>query len=218
MSLVINNLCVINKEKTALFPPISFSINQGEILSLMGPSGCGKSTLLNVIAGHLDDDFSYNGYCSLDEQPLDNLPPEKRKIGILFQDDLLFPHLNIWENLALAMPEHVKKSQRKTLAMSTLEDLNLQFIANSSASQISGGQRARVSMMRMLLAEPNAVLLDEPFNKLDKSLRAEFRSWVFKLLIDRKLPSLMVTHDHDDLPDNGRSLIWPWHENNNEKN
>lgn len=216
MSLVIKNLSVINKEKHALFPPISFSINQGEILSLMGPSGCGKSTLLNVIAGHLDEDFSYTGECYLNVQALDNLPPEKRRIGILFQDDLLFPHLNIWENLALAIPENIKKSQRKALAMSTLENLNLEFLAYSAVSQISGGQRARVSMMRMLLAEPKAVLLDEPFNKLDKSLRAEFRSWVFKLLSDRKLPSLMVTHDHDDLPDNGRSLIWPWHENNKE--
>ncbi|WP_019615327.1 ATP-binding cassette domain-containing protein [Psychromonas ossibalaenae] len=215
MSLVVKNLSVINKQKLVLFPPVSFSINPGEILTLMGPSGCGKSTLLSVIAGHLSADFNYSGQCYLHEQTLNHLSPEKRRIGILFQDDLLFPHLNIWENLALAIPDTVKKQQRKELAMSTLANLNLEFLACSSPAQISGGQRARVSMMRLLLAEPDAVLLDEPFNKLDKSLRAEFRSWVFALLSDRKLPALMVTHDQDDLPENGRSLLWPWHENNN---
>jgi len=216
MSLVIKNLSVINQEKLTLFPPVSFSVNQGEVLTLMGPSGCGKSTLLSVIAGHLDNNFDYQGQCYLNHQALDHLPPENRNIGILFQDDLLFPHLNIWENLALAIPDNLTKSQRKELAISTLEELHLKFIAYSSSSQISGGQRARVSMMRMLLAEPKAVLLDEPFNKLDRSLRTEFRSWVFKLLSDRKLPSLMVTHDNDDLPYNGRCLRWPWHENNKE--
>ncbi|WP_028865692.1 ATP-binding cassette domain-containing protein [Psychromonas aquimarina] len=219
MSLVVKNLSVINKDQSVLFAPVSFSIDPGEILTLMGPSGCGKSTLLSAVAGHLSADFKYKGQCYLHGQALNHLSPEKRKIGILFQDDLLFPHLNIWENLALAIPEQIKKSQRKELAMLTLEKLNLEFIACSSPAQISGGQRARVSMMRMLLAEPDAVLLDEPFNKLDKSLRAEFRSWVLALLNERKLPALMVTHDQEDLPDNGRSLIWPWRdiENNNKE-
>jgi len=213
MTLSIKNLAIYNSNNDALFPALSFSINPGEILSLMGPSGCGKSTLLSVIAGHQLNDFKYSGDICLNQQLLNNIAPEKRKIGILFQDDLLFPHLNIWQNLAIALPDSVKKQQRKAQAFNTLDELHLTFLAYNSPAQISGGQRARISMMRMLLAEPSAVLLDEPFNKLDKSLRREFRDWVFAQIKTRKLPALMVTHDQTDIPDQERCLIWPWSEN-----
>jgi len=180
----------------------------------MGPSGCGKSSLLSVIAGHTSADFSYQGECYFQQQLLNNLPAEKRNIGILFQDDLLFPHLNIWENLAIALPNHVKKTQRKKQALNTLAQLGLLALADKTPMQISGGQRARISMMRMLLAEPAAVLLDEPFSKLDKSLRSEFRNWVFAQTTSRQLPVLMVTHDADDVPDNSQCLHWPWNKEN----
>jgi len=180
----------------------------------MGPSGCGKSSLLSVIAGHTSADFSYQGECYYQQQLLNNLPAEKRNIGILFQDDLLFPHLNIWENLAIALPNKVKKAQRKLTALETLTQLNLLTLADKTPMQISGGQRARISMMRMLLAEPAVVLLDEPFSKLDKSLRSEFRKWVFTQTISRQLPVLMVTHDADDVPNGSKCLHWPWNKEN----
>lgn len=212
MSLTVKNLTIIDSNKKQLFSPLSFTIQPGEILTLMGPSGCGKSTLLSAIAGHASPDFSYSGEYYLDDCLLNKVAVEKRNIGILFQDDLLFPHLNIWENLAIALPNKFKKDQRKALAMKTLTELSLQSLAEKGPSQISGGQRARVSMMRMLLAEPAAVLLDEPFSKLDKSLRSDFRDWVFEQIRKRKLPALMVTHDEADVPSNGQCLLWPWNE------
>lgn len=209
MTLSIKNLAIYNSNNDALFSELSFSIKPGEILSLMGPSGCGKSTLLSIIAGHQPNDFNYSGDIYLNEKLLNDIAPEKRTIGILFQDDLLFPHLNIWQNLAIALPDSLKKQQRKEQAFNTLEELHLTFLAYNSPAQISGGQRARVSMMRMLLAEPTALLLDEPFNKLDKSLRKEFRDWVFTQIKSRKLPALLVTHDQTDIPDGERCLLWP---------
>ncbi len=212
MSLSVKNLSIVDLHGKALFSPLSFSISEGEVLALMGPSGCGKSTLLSAVAGHISPDFSYSGEYYLNGVKLNNVAVEKRKIGILFQDDLLFPHLTVWENLAIALPDRFKKEQRKTVAMQTLRELNLSALADKAPSQISGGQRARVSMMRMLLAEPAAVLLDEPFSKLDKALRSDFRNWVFAQIKKRKLPALMVTHDESDLPDTGKCLRWPWNE------
>ncbi|QUM80073.1 ATP-binding cassette domain-containing protein [Moritella sp. 5] len=214
MSLSVNNLTILDNHNHPLFTPVSFTVAQGEVLTLMGPSGCGKSSLLNVIAGHTSADFSYQGECYYQQQLLNNLPAEKRNIGMLFQDDLLFPHLNIWENLAIALPNKVKKAQRKLKALETLTQLNLLTLADKTPMQISGGQRARISMMRMLLTEPAVVLLDEPFSKLDKSLRSEFRNWVFTQTIDRQLPVLMVTHDADDVPSGSKCLHWPWNKEN----
>ena len=218
MTLSLQKITIIDKNSKKLISSLSLSIKPGEILSLMGPSGCGKSTLLNVIAGHKLNDFQATGDIYLNQILLNKLEPEKRNIGILFQDDLLFPHLNIWQNLAIALPNSYKKQQRKELAMHTLEELDLLFLACNSPSQISGGQRARISMMRMLLAEPAAVLLDEPFNKLDNALRKDFRHWVFAQIKARKLPALMVTHDQSDLPDNSPVLIWPWNEKKENEN
>lgn len=210
MTLSVNNLTIFDNNNQALFAPVSITVEQGEVLTLMGPSGCGKSSLLSVIAGHPSADFSYQGECYYQQQLLNDLPVDKRNIGILFQDDLLFPHLNIWENLAIALPNHVKKNLRKKQALDTLAQLDLLALADKSPMQISGGQRARISMMRMLLAEPAVVLLDEPFNKLDKSLRSEFRNWVFSQTTSRNLPVLMVTHDIDDVPSGSQCLHWPW--------
>ncbi|MCW8995060.1 MAG: ATP-binding cassette domain-containing protein [Psychromonas sp.] len=210
MSLSLKNITIVDKNNKALVSALSIDIKPGEILSLMGPSGCGKSTLLSFIAGHNLSDFQSSGDIYLNQVLLNQLAVEKRHIGILFQDDLLFPHLNIWQNLAIALPNHVKKKERKERAIKTLKELNLSFLAYHSPTQISGGQRARISLMRMLLAEPAAVLLDEPFNKLDSALRKDFRHWVFAQIRARKLPALLVTHDKADLPDNSTVLIWPW--------
>lgn len=210
MSLLLNNLSITDSNENVLVSTINLAINPGQIVSLMGPSGCGKSTLLNIISGHQISDFTISGDIYLNNQLLNNISPDKRNIGILFQDDLLFPHLNIWQNLAVALPNKIKKSDRKKQAMETLAELNLSFLAYQSPAKISGGQRARIAMMRMLLAEPDAILLDEPFNKLDSSLRCGFRDWVYSEIQTRQLPALLVTHDLSDIPINGNVLHWPW--------
>ncbi|MEZ9938281.1 ATP-binding cassette domain-containing protein [Vibrio breoganii] len=210
MSLCLKNLTVRKLDGSVLFDSLNMTIDSGEVVSLMGPSGCGKSTLLDVIAGHLSEEFSYQGEVVLNERPLDSVPAHQRKVGILFQDDLLFPHLNIWENLAFALPNTVKGEHRKQQAIEALEQISLSQLAYSYPEQISGGQRARVSLTRMLLAQPEVALLDEPFSKLDKQLRSQFRDWVFEQLKVANVPALMVTHDEQDTPDNSRVLNWPW--------
>lgn len=214
MALILKNLVIYNREKNALFDPISFQVNPGETLTLMGPSGCGKSTLLSTIAGHLNDEFCYQGSLSLNEQTLDDKPAHSRDVGILFQDDLLFPHLSVWENLAFALPNSVKKEQRKQQALQALQTIHLHKLADAKPDQLSGGQRARVSLLRMLLAKPKAILLDEPFSKLDKELREQFRDWVFEQITQAQVPALLVTHDSSDVPQSSRCLVWPWRDEN----
>ncbi|MBP3139543.1 ATP-binding cassette domain-containing protein [Aliivibrio fischeri] len=210
MCLYLENLAIHKTGGEALFTSLNMRVKKGEILTLMGPSGCGKSTLLDVIAGHLSDEFSYSGNLTLDSADLTKLSAHKRNVGILFQDDLLFPHLTVWENLAFALPNAIKGNDRKTQAMQALEHISLTKLANSFPAQISGGQRARISLTRMLLAKPKVALLDEPFSKLDKDLRIQFRDWVVEQLKEANIPALMVTHDKEDVPQGSRVLTWPW--------
>ncbi|EGQ9934240.1 ATP-binding cassette domain-containing protein [Vibrio vulnificus] len=214
MTFCLENLAIHKRSGETLFSDINLTIDAGEIVSLMGPSGCGKSTLLSLIAGHLSDEFRYSGTLSLNQRDLAPLAPHQRQVGILFQDDMLFPHLNIWQNLAFALPNDIKGTERKTQAINALDKIALSELADSYPEQISGGQRARVSLIRMLLAKPQMALLDEPFSKLDKELRVQFRDWVISQLQQANIPALMVTHDIDDVPPGSRVLHWPWEQCN----
>jgi putative thiamine transport system ATP-binding protein len=210
MSLHLNDLAIHKNGGESLFSALNVTLESGQILALMGPSGCGKSTLLDAIAGHLNDEFSYSGTVILNDIQLDEIPSHQREVGILFQDDLLFPHLKVWENLAFSLPNSVKGSDRQQQAMEALKDIELTRLAESFPDQISGGQRARISLTRMLLAKPKLALLDEPFSKLDQELRAQFRDWVFEQLTKANIPTLMVTHDQADVPQGAKVLSWPW--------
>jgi putative thiamine transport system ATP-binding protein len=213
MSLHLNDLAIHKNGGESLFSALNVTLESGQVLALMGPSGCGKSTLLDAIAGHLNDEFSYSGTVILNDIQLDDLPSHQREVGILFQDDLLFPHLKVWENLAFSLPNSVKGSDRQQQAMEALKDIELTRLAESFPDQISGGQRARISLTRMLLAKPRLALLDEPFSKLDQELRAQFRDWVFEQLTKANIPTLMVTHDQADVPQGAKVLSWPWGSN-----
>ncbi|MCQ8867522.1 ATP-binding cassette domain-containing protein [Vibrio splendidus] len=213
MSLHLNDLAIHKNGGESLFSALNVTLESGQILALMGPSGCGKSTLLDAIAGHLNDEFSYSGTVILNDIQLDDIPSHQREVGILFQDDLLFPHLKVWENLAFSLPNSVKGSDRQQQAMEALKDIELTRLAESFPDQISGGQRARISLTRILLAKPKLALLDEPFSKLDQELRAQFRDWVFEQLTKANIPTLMVTHDQADVPQGAKVLSWPWRSN-----
>ncbi|MFW0935736.1 ATP-binding cassette domain-containing protein [Vibrio parahaemolyticus] len=213
MSLCLENLAIRKANGDTLFSAFNMTVEKGEIVTLMGPSGCGKSTLLDAIAGHLSAEFNYSGSITLDNEKLDALPAHKRQVGILFQDDLLFPHLTVWENLAFALPNLIKGEERKAHAMQALKNIALTKLAESFPDQISGGQRARIALTRMLLAKPKVALLDEPYSKLDKDLRVQFRNWVVEQLQQANIPTLMVTHDEDDIPNGSRCLNWPWETN-----
>ena len=172
----------------------------------MGPSGSGKSTLFAWMIGALSGDFRARGELWLNERRCDTLPTEHRRIGILFQDPLLFDHFSVGQNLQLALPESVRGEARKAAVEQALSRAGLHGFAPRDPATLSGGQRARVSLLRALLARPEALLLDEPFSRLDATLRAAFRRWVFEELARQAIPAILVTHDREDGPPAGRCL------------
>jgi len=189
----------------ALIERLTLAVAPGECVTVMGPSGCGKSTLLAYVAGTIDPVFRGSGRVAIGERDLTRLAPEARRIGILFQDDLLFPHLSVAGNLAFALRPDVE--DRRGRIEEALAEADLAGFAERDPATLSGGQRARVALMRTLLSEPAALLLDEPFNKLDTQLRNDFRRFVFDHAAHRGLPVLLVTHDDADARAAGGRVI-----------
>ena len=201
--LEITNLNV-SKAGQALIAELNLSVAPGEVFTLMGASGSGKSTLLNWIVGALDPVFSVQGELWLNGVRRDTLPIEARRIGILFQDDLLFPHLSVGQNLAFALPARIQgRAERRRVIESVLADVGLSGFHDRDPATLSGGQKARISVLRALLAEPEALLLDEPFSKLDAVLRGQFRAFVYDRISQLGIPTLLVTHDPADIPPEG---------------
>jgi putative thiamine transport system ATP-binding protein len=188
---------------SVLLQPFSLAVAAGEIVAVMGPSGSGKSSILSYIGGDLPDVFTATGDVLLDGVSLLNRPPENRGAGRLFQDDLLFPHMTVGENLLFATPR-LPKAERLAMVTTALERAELAGFGDRPPHTLSGGQRQRVALMRALLAKPAAILLDEPFSKLDKALRQQMREYVFGHIKARGIPALLVTHDRDDVPEGGR--------------
>jgi len=194
-SLQIKN-CQLSRQNELLLN-VNEQVNGGEILTIMGPSGSGKSSLLNWLTGTLPSGFQASGEIWLNGKNINNLPAHLRHIGVLYQDALLFSHLSVAGNVAFAMPKGNKK-QRLEKIEHVLEQVGLKGMAARHPDNLSGGQQARVALLRMLLSEPKAILLDEPFSKLDTQLRVDTRELVFSQIRDHKLPAIMVTHDHSD--------------------
>jgi len=194
-----------------LIDGLDLAVPPGQVVTLMGPSGCGKSSLLAYIGGALDDRFEARGRIRLDGRRVDALPPERRRIGILFQDDLLFPHMSVGDNLAFAMPRRIKgRKARRARVAAALASMGLEGFAERDPATLSGGQRSRVALLRALMAEPQALLLDEPFSALDARLRAEVRSLVLTRLRASGLPTLLVTHDPEDAAATEDRVLRPW--------
>lgn len=189
-----------------LFRQVNFCVPRGEIMTLMGPSGSGKSTLFSWMVGALSSDFKAQGELWLDERRCDTLPVETRGLGILFQDALLFDHFSVGQNLMLALPSRIKGEARRERVEQALRSAGLENYSASDPATLSGGERARVSLLRALLAEPQALLLDEPFSRLDKALRTTFRTWVFDAVRARNIPAVLVTHDEEDIPPGGEVI------------
>jgi putative thiamine transport system ATP-binding protein len=184
------------------------TVAPGEVTTVMGPSGCGKSSLLSYLCGTLEPAFEASGRVRLDGIAIDALPPERRRIGILFQDDLLFPHLSVGENLAFALPPALRgRRERWARVEAALREADLAGFAARDPATLSGGQRARVALMRTLLAEPRALLLDEPFGKLDRHLRERVRRFVLDHARRAGLPTLLVTHDPADAESAGGAVV-----------
>lgn len=188
-----------------LIRPFSVSVQPGEILTIMGPSGSGKSALLSWIGGDLPGAMQGAGEVLLNGVNVIGVPPERRRIGRLFQDDYLFPHMTVGENLLFAIPA-ARREVRLEMMQQALADAGLDGYAPRAPQTLSGGQRARVALMRTLLSGPAAVLLDEPFSRLDQDLRSTIRSFTSDHIRDRQVPAILVTHDRADVPPGGRVL------------
>lgn len=183
-------------------------VRPGDILTIMGPSGSGKSTLLAYIGGFLDPVFEAIGVVRAGKVELTSLPAEDRHVGILFQDPLLFPHMSVLENLLFAIPASIRsKAERREIAETTLAGVGLEGFGDRDPDTLSGGQKARVALARVLVSEPRALLLDEPFSKLDADRRDQMRQLVFTKAKDRNLPVILVTHDEADATAAGGTII-----------
>jgi putative thiamine transport system ATP-binding protein len=185
-------------------------VSPGEMVTIMGPSGSGKSTALSAVLGTLSPAFRMQGRVLLNQRDVTTLPPHLRKVGLLFQDDVLFPHLSVGGNLAFAIPPSVKgRARRQEMIDAALESAGLPGFAGRDPATLSGGQRARVALMRTLLARPCALLLDEPFSRLDAALRVQIRGFVLDRIRAERLPTLLVTHDIEDARAAGGRVVTP---------
>lgn len=195
MSLKLENLKV-NIGENEILHNINLNINSGEFISLLGPSGCGKSTLLKTIAG-LND--LQEGKVILFGNEIQNISPEKRGTVIVFQDLRLFPHLSVEKNIAFAMNlNKVNKQKQKEIVSKLLKDVQLEGFENRKIKELSGGQMQRVALARALAANPNILLLDEPFSGLDEKLRLEMGQLVKKLQRENNMTMILVTHDKNE--------------------
>jgi putative thiamine transport system ATP-binding protein len=191
-----------------LIDSLTLSVNPGEVVTIMGESGCGKSSLLAWLCGTLPAAFTASGQIRNAGVDLNLLPPESRRLGILFQDDLLFPHMSVGQNLGFGLKPSVRRhARRQEMIERALEEAGMAGFGDRDPATLSGGQRARVALLRVLLSEPLALLLDEPFSKLDPATRQRFRDFVFHHLRGQGLPALMVTHDQEDAVAAGGRVI-----------
>lgn len=198
MTLILNNIS-ITRRGIPLFAPLSLQLDAGQIGTVMGPSGAGKSTLFDAIAGHLAGDFACSGDIVLNGQRLNDVPAQNRRIGLMFQDAVLFPHMSVGDNLAFGLAAQIKsRPDRRAQVTAALQRAGLAGMQDRDPATLSGGERARAALMRTLLARPLALLLDEPFSKLDAALRAEMRAFTFQHIRASAIPALMVTHDIED--------------------
>jgi putative thiamine transport system ATP-binding protein len=191
---------VVQAGPRRLLGPLDITVPPGEVVSILGPSGAGKSSLLAWLCGALPPGLSATGRVFLGERELTPLPPERRGLGILFQDDLLFPHLDVGGNLAFGLAAAVRgRAARRAAMAAALDSVGLPGVEARDPATLSGGERARVALLRVLLSAPGALLLDEPFSRLDPATRVAVRTLTFRLARERGLPTLLVTHDAEDV-------------------
>ena len=181
-----------------LFAPISLEVAAGDIALLTAPSGVGKSTLLRWICGMADAGLTAEGDIFLDGTLMNDVVIEKRQMGMMFQEPLMFPHLTVAGNLAFGLKRSGNRAERKSIIAGQLEEMGMAGMEDRDPMTLSGGQKARVALIRCMLAEPKALLLDEPFSGLDDVTREDFADLVKREVRARKLPVLMVSHDPRD--------------------
>lgn len=197
MTLIeIRNITKMYNEVPAL-KGIDLKVDHGEIFAMLGPSGCGKTTTLRLIAGF---ERPNSGELLLGNDMVANsslfVPPEKRKVGMVFQDYALFPHLTVSENIAFGLRKHI--DEKDAIVESMLKLVNLSEYGTRYPYQLSGGQQQRVALARALAPCPIMVVLDEPFSNLDADMRTQMREDMLKILRESKTTTILVTHDQEE--------------------
>jgi putative spermidine/putrescine transport system ATP-binding protein len=175
---------------------IDLHVREGEFFSLLGPSGCGKSTTLRMIAGFV---APTSGSIVLGGEDVTRLPPERRNMGIVFQNYAIFPHMSVAENIAFGLK--LRKRSREEIARkvdAALKQVGLAGMGDRYQRQLSGGQQQRVALARVLVTEPRILLLDEPLSALDKGLREEMKFWIKDFQKSLGITTVYVTHDQDE--------------------
>jgi putative spermidine/putrescine transport system ATP-binding protein len=175
---------------------VTLEVRDGELIALLGPSGCGKSTLLRIIAGFV---AQTSGRVVIADQVVDDLPPNRREVGIVFQSYALFPHMTVAKNVAYGLAARgAPKSERADRVKAMLDVVQMGAFADRYPRQLSGGQQQRVALARALALAPKLLLLDEPFAALDKNLRLDMQIEIKRLQRQFGLTAILVTHDQDE--------------------
>ena len=176
-----------------LLADITFSVAAGDTVALLGASGSGKSTLLKIIAGI---EPLEGGDVCIGGRSMRDVPPERRSVGLIFQDFALFPHLDVWDNVAFGLVERgVKRVEARAQAQRMLASFGLEVPAGQKVWKLSGGEQQRVALARALIVQPRVLLLDEPFSALDADLRAHLRAEFVRRIAESRMAALWVTHD-----------------------
>jgi putative spermidine/putrescine transport system ATP-binding protein len=175
---------------------VELDIGGGELVALLGPSGCGKSTLLRIMSGFI---AQTRGRVLFDEAPVDHLPPNKRGVGIVFQNYALFPHMTVRQNVVYGLQAHHWPREKITPRVDEMLDLvHMQAFGERLPRQLSGGQQQRIALARCLAVDPKVLLLDEPFGALDKNLRLDMQIEVKRLHREYGITTVLVTHDQEE--------------------
>lgn len=196
MSFVKFNQVTKRYENVLAVNKVDLSIDEGEFFSLLGPSGCGKTTTLRLIAGFIRPDA---GSIEVHGVQIDNVPPEKRGVGMVFQNYALFPHLSVADNIAFGLSvKHVPREQIRERVVEMLELVQLAGMGERLPKQLSGGQQQRVALARVLITRPSVLLLDEPLGALDKQLRSQMQVELHELQRRLGITTIFVTHDQEE--------------------
>ena len=182
-----------------LFQNFSCRIDKGKVLGLMAPSGSGKTSFIHFVVGHLPQGFTASGDVFLYNRNILELPSHLRRLGLVSQKPLLFPHFNVFQNLHFALPSHTAKKERKNMVEEIANHAKCHHLLHKNIHYLSGGEAARISLLRTLLSDPQALLLDEPFSSLDEKTKESFQDFLYQTIKERKLPTLCVTHHKSDI-------------------
>jgi iron(III) transport system ATP-binding protein len=191
---------IFQRGKRLLLNNIAFAVEPGKCLAILGPSGSGKSTLLRILAGLIPPQNGkvlwQNTLLSENKNVL--IPPEKRAFGMVFQNSALFPHLNVFHNVAFGL-RRLPSAKQSEIVHEWLAKLNITHLATRGVTNLSGGEKQRVALARALAPQPRALLLDEPFSSVDRMARSELLALLKRVLPEAQTATVLVTHDSQDV-------------------